>query len=247
MDPQQVVNALCLGSIYALFASGYTLQFGVLHILNYAHGPMYMLAAVGAYLVLSAGGGVLLAIALPVLLVPIAGVLVERIAVRPLRRRGAGTLSIFVATIGAGIAITLTVQIAMGAQFRQLSATQLPHHSWVVGPIRISAAQVGILAASVFVYGLFYVILKRTRQGRAMRAVAENPAHAERLGVSSDLIYVLVFGVTTMAAALVRAGAAGHGRLPYLDRLLGNSAGWSREHRWSCRGISACRLLRGRR
>jgi branched-chain amino acid transport system permease protein len=199
---QQLVNGVMLGAVYALIAIGYTLIFGVLGMLHLAHGEVFMIGAFVGLLVTTAyAGNVMLALAAAMVATGLLGVLIERVAFRPLR--GAHHLAPLATTIGAGIALQETARWYFGAEQKGFPAT-IAVTLWELGPLRVSSVQVFILAAALVLMAAVSVFLTRTRAGRAVRATAEDPTVAGLLGVNVSAVIVLVFFV---ASAL--AGAAG--------------------------------------
>ncbi len=199
---QQLVNGVMLGAVYALIAIGYTLIFGVLGMLHLAHGEVFMVGAfVGLLVATTYSGNVMLALAAAMLATGLLGVLIERVAFRPLR--GAHHLAPLATTIGAGIALQETARWYFGPEQKGFPAA-IAAISWELGPLRVSSVQVFILASAVVLMAAVSMFLARTRAGRAVRATAEDPAVAGLLGVNVSAVIVLVFFV---ASAL--AGAAG--------------------------------------
>ena len=199
---QQLVNGVMLGAVYALIAIGYTLVFGVLGMLHLAHGEVFMIGAfVGLMVATAYAGNVMLALAAAMVVTGLLGVLIERVAFRPLR--GAHHLAPLATTIGAGIALQETARWYFGPEQKGFPST-IAVTLWELGPLRVSSVQVFILAAALVLMAAVSVFLTRTRAGRAVRATAEDPTVAGLLGVNVSAVIVLVFFV---ASAL--AGAAG--------------------------------------
>jgi len=199
---QQLVNGVMLGAVYALIAIGYTLIFGVLGMLHLAHGEVFMVGAfVGLVVTTAYSGNVMLALAAAMLATGLLGVLIERVAFRPLR--GAHHLAPLATTIGAGIALQETARWYFGPEQKGFPST-IALRLWEIGPLRMSSVQVFILASAVVLMAAVSLFLARTRAGRAVRATAEDPTVAGLLGVNVGAVIVLVFFV---ASAL--AGAAG--------------------------------------
>ena len=191
-----------LGAVYALIAIGYTLIFGVLGMLHLAHGEVFMVGAfVGLVVTTAYSGNVMLALAAAMLATGLLGVLIERVAFRPLR--GAHHLAPLATTIGAGIALQETARWYFGPEQKGFPST-IALRLWEIGPLRMSSVQVFILASAVVLMAAVSLFLARTRAGRAVRATAEDPTVAGLLGVNVGAVIVLVFFV---ASAL--AGAAG--------------------------------------
>jgi branched-chain amino acid transport system permease protein len=199
---QQLVNGLMLGAVYALIAIGYTLVFGVLGMLHLAHGEVFMVGAfVGLLVVTHLTGNVLVALAAAMLATGLLGLLIERIAFRPLRR--AHHLAPLATTLGAGIALQETMRSYFGAEQRGFPAA-IALEPWHLGPVRVSSVQVFMLGAAIVLMVAVHLFLARTRAGRAVRATAEDPVVAGLLGVNVGGTIMLTFVVASMLA-----GAAG--------------------------------------
>jgi branched-chain amino acid transport system permease protein len=192
---QQIVNGLFLGSIYALFALGYTLVFGVLDILNLAHQAVFMICAYAA-LVLVAHLHMPMVAAFPVavLLGGLLGVLVDRIAFKPLRGRSDSNISGLIGTV--------------------------PTRTLKIGDAVVSELQIVIIAIALFMLVGLTWLLRRTRLGRRIRAVAENPKAARVLGVDVDRIISASFFVSSAlgAAAGILFGLAFNNVAPDMGR-----------------------------
>lgn len=213
---QQLLNGLSIGSVYAIFALGYTLVFSILGVINFAHGAIFTL---GAYFTYTLMGGVfsfngLLAnasvpIELPFaaaliigsLLAGVIGVVVERFAFRPLRARGADPLLTLVSSLGVAIAIPNIIQYLVGAEiytFPSGAYGQLPpaiDFSFGIGENRIPvrSVQVVIFAVSAMILVGLTFIISYTKFGKALRAVAEDATTASLLGINTDRYILLTF------------------------------------------------------
>lgn len=205
---QQLVNGLVLGSIYALIALGYTLVYGILMMINFAHSEILMLGAfmgLGASaLALHAGGGAL-AVAGVFLAAMIgsglAGVIVERLAYRPLRH--AMKLAPLISAIGVSIMISNGVFLWISNQsqpFPQL----IPDLRFSLGPVDISYLQAAIIVTALVLMTLLHVVIQYTKLGKAMRACAEDIPTAGLMGIDGNRIIAATF---LIGGAL--AGAAG--------------------------------------
>ena len=205
MLAQQIVNAISLGGVYALFALGFTLIFGVLNVVNLAHGALFML---GAYAALKAVVSLHLplpaAIVVAMLVTGVAGWLLDKLILAPLRARHAPHLSPMIATIGVAIILTSSVEGSFGAANLRFPVEVLPSGSMNAGGIQITWLELRIISLA---FGLMAVLLwglKKTRSGRALRAVAESPRAAALMGVDVEAF----LRMTSMIAALL-GGAAG--------------------------------------
>jgi branched-chain amino acid transport system permease protein len=209
-----VVFGLAQGSIYALIALGYTMVYGVLRMINFAHGEVYMSGAFTGYFVADAMNrarvlnsnpllGLLAVFAVAMATSIIVAVLLERIAYRPLRR--APRLVPLITAIGASFFLQYTFRGLYGSQFKAYPEVRALDGVWSLGgDFTIQKIQVVVVsAAALLMFGL-YLFVQRTKTGKAMRAVSENKDVAALMGINVDAIIVQTF---ILGAAL--AGAAG--------------------------------------
>ena len=202
---QQVLNGVFVGSIYALFAVGYTLVFGVLDILNLAHAAVFMLSAFAA-LALMGDAHLSLWIAMPagVVFGGLAGLVLERLAFRPLRGRSDSNISGLISSLAvAPVFEAIALQI-FGPDISRFPQGAFPERTVRVGAASASLLQLCIVGISVALMALLTLLLSRTRLGRRIRAVAESPRAARILGVDVDRTTALAF---FLSSAL--GGAAG--------------------------------------
>jgi branched-chain amino acid transport system permease protein len=220
---QQVLNGLAIGSVYAIFALGFTLVFSILRIINFAHGAVFTL---GAYLTYALTGsqfginGLLanasLGIRLPfplalvggALLAGVAGVVLERVAFRPLRTRGADPLLTLVSSLGVAVAMVNVMQYLFGAEIYSFPARpfgNLPpavNFGTEAAPIPVRSVQVIIFVVSVVVLAGLTYLIHGTRVGKALRAVAEDPVTARLLGINTDRLIVFTFFISSVLGGL---------------------------------------------
>ena len=201
MFVEQLVNGVMLGAVYALIAIGYTLIFGVLGLLHLAHGEVFMVGAFAGLVAVRATGSVLLAMAFAMVVTGVLGVVIERVAFRPLR--GAHHLAPLATTIGVGIVLQETTRWYFGPEQKGFPPT-LAADVWQLGPLRISSAQAFLLVTAVVLMAALHLFLARTSAGRAIRASAEDQSVATLLGVNVNGTIVACF---LIGSAL--AGAAG--------------------------------------
>jgi len=204
---QQIINGLVQGSVYALVALGYTMVYGILGLINFAHGEVVM---VGAMLVISSltamlSWGVPLLLALPISVVlAMAGCMalgysIERIAYRPLRH--APRLAPLITAIGVSILLQNLAMMIWGREyhaFPQLIVSQ-PHH---IGGAIINDIQIIIIIMSLAIMAGLMLLVHRTRLGRAMRAVAENQHAAQLMGVDVNRVISVTFMLGSALAAI---------------------------------------------
>ncbi|WP_068924125.1 branched-chain amino acid ABC transporter permease [Planobispora rosea] len=218
---QLVWNGLFVGSFYALVALGYSMVYGIIKLLNFAHGDLYMLGAFTGFAVLGAAGGVtsalplLLAVLLATMVITgLAGVALERVAYRPLR--GAPRLSLLITAVGASFALEYGTRAVAGADPRvypvRLGGTPLE----VLGA-RLTLQQLVLTAVAVVLMIGLNLLVTRTREGRAMRAIALDPRTSALMGVDVNAVISRTFflGSALAGAAGVMAGAY-YGKIDFL-------------------------------
>jgi branched-chain amino acid transport system permease protein len=202
---QQIINGLFLGSIYALFALGYTLVFGVLDILNLAHAAVFMLASfVALFLVGRAGLSILAALPLAVLVAGLLGVLLERVAFRPLRGRTDSNISGLISSLAMATVFEALALWIWGPNVSRFPFGTLPDQQLRLAGAVISRLQITIIAVALLLFVALWWLVTRTRLGREVRAVAESPRAARILGVDVDRVIAWSFFVSSALG-----GAAG--------------------------------------
>lgn len=212
--PQTLINGLTLGSVYALIALGYAMVYGILRLLNFAHGDIYMIGAYmgyGALLLLSTSEGLLLPAALVIvgmLIVAMVGagfvsVAVERFAYRPLRY--APRIAPLISALGVSLILQNLVQITVGPRPLSYGADTLfpPDAGYVIGDLRLSAARGLVIGVTLLLMIALAYFVRSTRLGRAMRAVSMDLDAAAMMGVDVNRVIVATFFI---GAALAGAG-----------------------------------------
>ena len=219
---QQLINGLTLGSLYALIAVGYTVVYGIIQLINFAHGEIFMIGAFGAlstWLLFFQGQTALWVLPFMIVGAIIASVtvavLMERIAYRPLRN--APRLAPLITAIGVSIFLQEAVRLFYGEIPGFPDAKQkvpfptidgITGQSWVIGGVVIQrAAAFTIIALGVCALGLWWFV-NRTKTGRGMQAVSQDPDTARLMGINVDRIIVVAFviGATLAAVAGVAQG-----------------------------------------
>ncbi len=204
MLAQQLVNALSLGSIYALFALGFTLVFGILGVINLSHGGLFMLGAYAALFFLERHWPAWLALPVAVLVTGIIGLLIDLLVLKQLRRQRAPHLMPMIATIGATILMTSLAQGLFGAESRHFPLSFFDNASLTLGAVTLPYAQVAIMVIAFGTMITMGWLLKKTRLGIALRAIAESPRAAALLGIPVERL----FHLTSFLAATL-GGIAG--------------------------------------
>ncbi|MBI5018078.1 MAG: branched-chain amino acid ABC transporter permease [Deltaproteobacteria bacterium] len=204
MFAQQLFNAVTLGSVYALFALGFTLVFGVLEVINLSHGAVFMVGAYTALLLVTkAKLGVWVALPLAMAASGFLGLVIDQVVLRPLRARRAHHLMPMIATIGVATLVTNVTQGIFGAETSRFPFGTIPEASFAVGSVQVTVLQVAIFVIAVALMLLLVALLQRTRLGKAVRAVAENPQTSYLLGINVEGVFRLV----SFAAAALGGGA----------------------------------------
>jgi len=220
---QQLVNGLSLGSIYALIALGYTMVYGILRLINFAHGDVYMVGAyVGYYASLYLRGDepsffraavVMLA---AMIACAILGMLIERLAYRPVRQ--ASKMTSLITAIGVSLLLENGGQLVFGPD-PKFFPSLAPHYELSLGDVRLTSEQLTVFAVSFLVMAFLYVLVMKTKTGVAMRAVSFNLDAAKLMGVSTNQIIALTFALGSAFAAV--AGVLIGMAIPKIDPLMG--------------------------
>ena len=234
---QQLINGLGQGAIYALIALGYTMVFGVLRFINFAHGDVFMLGAFAGLYVgpkisrLFGEGpsypGMFAVLLVSMLICAVIGIVIERLCYRPLRERP--KLTVLITAIGVSLFLENGGQFAFGADPKSFPeiitdrAIEIPESWGKISGLTITVSQLLIVGVTlVLLFTLRHIVL-HTRMGMAMRALSFNPVAAQLMGINTDIIISFTFG---LGSAL--AGAAGiltSIQQPSIDPLMGVNAG----------------------
>lgn len=225
---QQVINGLSLGAIYALIALGYTMVYGVLRLINFAHGDVYMLGAfAGFYLAnalqLDANPSVLWAVFVTMGAMAICagiGLVIERLAYRPVRHHS--RLTSLITAIGVSLLLEYGGQVVFGAT-PQFFPQMIRSETYAIGGVQITNQNLLIiLVAIVVMFGLEFIV-HRTRIGKAMRATSYNLSVAKLMGINTDFIIAFTFA---LGSALAAAGGVMVAlAIPRIDPLMGLMTG----------------------
>jgi branched-chain amino acid transport system permease protein len=212
---QQLVNGLTLGSVYALIALGYSMVYGILKLLNFAHGEVYMVGAFIGYGVLTMAGGAADPVLPAAVLVPLMflaamigsgllGVAIERFAYRPLR--DAPRIAPLISAVGVSFFLQAAALLLFTARIRNYDTPELiPFSVGVeVGPLRISLVRILVIVTAVVLMVALTLLVSRTRLGKAMRATAYDREAAAMMGIDTDRVIAATFFIGS-----VLAGAAG--------------------------------------
>jgi branched-chain amino acid transport system permease protein len=202
---QQVVNGIWLGAVYSLFALGYTLIFGILDILNLAHGAVFMWGAFFGLLTVTRVD-MPIWIALPAAMLGSGGlgILLDRVAFKPLRERDAPHLAPIISSIGASTILISLAQAQFGAQVSRFPPDTFPTRIYNIGSVSVTLLQLVIFVIAIIMMVALRAFIQRSKTGKAMRAVAYSERISALLGIDVDRIIVGTFFVSSALA-----GAAG--------------------------------------
>ena len=228
---QQLINGLALGSIYALIALGYTMVYGVLRFINFAHSDVLMLGAFTAYFLAPAlarvwpgasVGSAIVIIVLSAAICAVIGMLIEFLAYRPLRQRP--KLTVLITAIGVSLFIEFTCQhkAVFGANTKPFPAL-LPERKFEFGTVSVQGTDLVVIAVTALLLGALWLIVQHTRTGTAMRAVSFNEKAAALMGVNINRIISFTFGLGSALAAV--AGVFYAMRAQGIEPLMGMKPG----------------------
>jgi branched-chain amino acid transport system permease protein len=225
---QQLVNGLTIGGIYALIAVGYTMVYGVIQLINFAHGEIYMLGAFFAVtFIVGLGMPFYLAFVLAMLCGAVCGMLLDLIAYRPLRL--SPRLACLITAIGMSIFLQNLAMLIWGSRPRPFPHNVLPAYfdkTWHFTHFSLTGFHIFIFAATIIMMIGLNLLIKKTRFGKAMRAVAQNKTMAALTGINVNRVITLTFAVAGSmgAAAGLMVGAYYNSLYPTMGYLAGVKA-----------------------
>jgi len=220
---QQLLNAAQLGAVYALIALGYTMVYGTIRLINFAHGDIFMLGGFIGFLLVTLIPGLPVFVMIPaaMLLTALVGVLIERVAYRKLRN--AQRMSLVITALGVGIFLENLVRLIVGPQARQIPA-QLPNKALkFANGVVITEDKILIIVISLLLMVILWLFVNKTLIGTAMRAVADNKDAVQLMGVNLNLVISTTFAV---GSALAAAGGIFFGQAYSIDPYMGIDLGW---------------------
>lgn len=234
---QNIMNALQWGSFYSLIALGYCLVYGVLRLINFAHGDIFMVGAFIAYFTATflmgvhtdfsfgLSNGMVLALTIPITMILTAGVGVtlERVAYRPLRNKGAHRLYVVITALMCGLILQHANLALLGASRRSFPDL-VERTVYNVGGISFTNLRVYTIIAAFLVFALLYAIISRTRIGMAMRAISYDRFAIPLMGIPISTIVVITFILGSSMAGL--AGLLYSMSYPVLEPYMGAMIGW---------------------
>jgi branched-chain amino acid transport system permease protein len=199
---EQIINGLTIGSFYALIALGYSMVYGVLKLINFAHGDFFTLGSYLGYTLLVFGsafitthfglwGGMVAAMLMAAMCLAFIGVLVERAAYRPIYP--AGRLPAVVSALGASIVLQNAIMVIWGPRYQAYPAKLIPNVHLNIWGINITVLQIVILVLSFVLMGILYYIIQKTVFGAAIRATALDKDTASLMGINFNKVIFFIF------------------------------------------------------
>ena len=235
---QNIINALQWGSFYALIALGYTMVYGVLLLINFAHGDVFMAGAyigffistflLGAYAfklpwAMSGGLVIFLTFLLTMVLTAGLGVTIERVAYRPLRRKGVSRLYVVITALMVGLLLENGNLALLGASRRNFPDL-IPRVLYSVGDVNFTSIKIIVIGVTLLVFIFLQAVVLKTKWGMAMRAISYDRVAVPLMGVPTDTIIVLTFVLGSSMAAV--AGILFAVSYPVLEPYMGALVGW---------------------
>ncbi|MDF2952106.1 MAG: inner-rane translocator [Anaerocolumna sp.] len=220
---QQLVNGITIGSTYALVAIGYSLIFGVLQLINFSNGSVYMLGGYLTLLVyLALKGNFLIAFFISLLITGLVGFLVDFFGLRLLRKKNAPRMAGLISTLGIGTIIDNSIQIWFGTETKSFP-NFFDYGKITIGNTIISWTQIIILITSFLLMTIFSLLVYKTKMGKSMRAVAQNMAAAKLMGIDVKKVVSYTFIISAFLACI--AGTLVGSYYQTIDTTMGFSVG----------------------
>ena len=198
---QQLVNGLAVGSIYALIALGYTMVYGTIKLINFAHGDVYMMGAfIGYFAVMVLKLNVFLALLVAMVACAILGVVIERVAYKPLRK--STRVAALITAIGVSYLLENAMSYFFGAESRPFPSDFGTETFTLFGDVSVNGKQILIFGITVLLMALLQFIVRYTKMGKAMRAVAVDEQAAQLMGIDADGVISFTFALGSALAGI---------------------------------------------
>ncbi len=214
-----ILDGLSLGAIYALIALGYTMVYGTAKMLNFAHGDIIMVGAYAILVTLETTGHPILGVIAAVVICTVVGIVVERVAYKPLR--GASPLAVLITAIGVSYLLQSIAQLIFGSKSRAITLTETRMVS--VGSAELNLNTILTLVVGAVIMVALTLFVNHTRTGRAMQAVSEDRGAAQLMGVDVNKIIMITFAIGSALAAC--AGVFYLMQIPSISPTLGSMPG----------------------
>jgi branched-chain amino acid transport system permease protein len=199
---QQLINGLTLGSTYALTAVGYSMVFGILQLVNFAHGSVYMVGAFLTLIFLTALKlNFIVSFLLSIILTGLLGILLDKVALYPLRKRNAPKVTALISTIGVSIFLQNLVMIVWGSETKNFPLVINLGAVEMLGT-KISILQIIIFSICLVLMAGLNIMIQKTKIGKAMRATEQNPDAAKLMGIDVNLVIMITFFIGSALASV---------------------------------------------
>lgn len=198
---QQLVNGLAVGSIYALIALGYTMVYGTIKLINFAHGDVYMMGAfIGYFAVMVLKMNVFVALLVAMVACAVLGVVIERVAYKPLRN--STRVAALITAIGVSYLLENAMSYLFGAESRPFPSDFGTETITLFGDVSVNGKQILIFGVTVVLMALLQFIVRYTKMGKAMRAVAVDEQAAQLMGIDVDGVISFTFALGSALAGI---------------------------------------------
>ncbi|WP_038087079.1 branched-chain amino acid ABC transporter permease [Tumebacillus flagellatus] len=214
---QQLINGISIGSIYALIALGYTMVYGIIKLINFAHGDVFFVGAYTGYFTAKAGLGLILSLIIAMAVCALLGVIIERLAYRPLRN--AARIVILITAIGVSFLLENLGIVTLGAQAQGFPDIVNKSTYTLWGDVTIDSIQLIVLVVTVVLMAVLQYVVHRTKIGKAMRAVSFDMEAARLMGINVDTTISATFAIGSALAGA--AGVVFAIMYPSVDPLMG--------------------------
>jgi branched-chain amino acid transport system permease protein len=211
---QQAFNGLALGMAYALIAVGYSLVFGILRLVNFSHGSVYAFGAHMVILFVSYNFGLAPAIILGVVLTGLLGILIDKMALSPLRKKNSPGISSLITTIGISYIIQNLLMMAFGSE-KKTFPELFPSKMITIAGAQVSSMQIVMFIASVILLLVLTLLVKFTKIGLAMRSVEQSEKIASLMGINTNFIIAFTFFLGGASAAIASILISGYYQIVY--------------------------------
>jgi len=199
---QQILNAFSLGSMYALIAIGYTLVYGVLRLINFAHGDIMMVGAFSAFVAYSVSGNFSIAILVAMLIASIVGVLTYKVAYKPLLDKNAPKISLLITAIGVSFFLENLFNMLFGGTPKAFDYPSIFDKTIYIGGAVTNVAAIFIAIITIIVLIAVLLFLNKTKYGIAIKAIAFDINTTKLMGINTDFLIMLVFVIGSLLASL---------------------------------------------
>lgn len=211
---QQIFNGLALGMGYALIAVGYSLVFGILRLVNFSHGAIYAFGAEIAMILIGYSFGIVPGIIMSMILTGILGIVINKLALEPLRKKNSMPIASLITTIGISNIVTNLLIVYIGSEKRSFPSL-FPEKTIKVGAISITYTQIMMCIVSMLLLGLLLFIVYKTKLGLAMRASEQNIKAASMMGINVNFVISFTFFLAGASATIAGALVGGYYQIVY--------------------------------